>query len=609
MAPSAAVLVGCGSRGQAHARALADSDRFELAAVCDLDAERARETAETFGIDDWYADLDEAASTVDPAHVSTVTPPTIRASIVADVLAHDVGSVLVEKPPANTLDELEEIEALADDADARVTVCYETLWAEEIRAVREWLREGRLGDVRRLVGTTKGGLAGQGSHFLHMLDWLRGTTPETVRAFAEGHRSLDPGRNAQVPDHSEPHDTVLELDYGDERAFCHFGKEAPDEPAQAGTYWLEYRLDVVGTGGHASFVHGDHAQATFADGTTEHVDARDFDAGAYMTRGLYDALGAVLDGERADHPADLDSALAAARTADAAMRSAKRGRAIPPARSPPPGPTTNERLRRSLAARTPVTVSTLMFGERDRETTLSALADAGVEAVDLWGMSMFADHVDPGDPAAVRADLDRYGLECPVVSVFDDPPVGEKLDVAAAVGAETVVMGGHTPDRPETFDADELETWLDRAAGNDLTLAFENHLDTLETVDEMASLLEALDHEAAGICLAPTHLRLAGGRVEEALSRLGEDVAVVFLWVVEPGLDRGDADAFWWERADSQVPGGGGGVDFEHLLDLTVEHCPEAHWTMCYHGTEEWSTERIRESVARGVRYVEARRP
>jgi predicted dehydrogenase/sugar phosphate isomerase/epimerase len=605
-----AVLAGCGARGQAHARALTDSDRFDLRAVCDLDADRVAETAREFDVTARFTDLDEAIAETDPTHVSCVTPPTVRSGVVAPVLDSGVDSVLVEKPMANTFEEVRELETLATEAGARLTVCFETLWADEIRALKRWLDDGRLGDVRRLVGTTKGGLTAQGSHFLHMLDWLLEDTPEEVRAFAEGPAGLDPGTNPWCPGHAEPVDAVLEATYpSDERAFCHFGAHAPDEPAQAESFWLEYRLDVVGTDGHAQFVHGDHARATFADGSTEYVEARDFDEDAYMTRGLYDDLGAALAGKTDSHPADLDSAVAAHRSIDAAMRSAERSRAIPQGREPPVyGSDTTERLRRALLAAKPLTVSTLMYGERDRATTLDALADLGVESVDLWAMSAFADHV--GDDAAdeIADALDRRGLDVPVVSVFDDEPVEPKLETAAALDAEAVVMGGRTPDRSETWDPGQLREWLDRAAEHDLTLAFENHLDTLETVDEMGALLDALDHPAAGVCLAPTHLHLAGERVEEALTRLGDDVAVLYLWDMEPGATRADADDVWWDRADSQVPGGGGSVDFERVLDLAVEYTPDAPWVMCYHGTEGWGRERIQQSIARGLRYVDARR-
>lgn len=45
-----AVQIGCGNRGQTHARVLTESERFEFAAVCDVDGDA------TSGLYDRFAD-------------------------------------------------------------------------------------------------------------------------------------------------------------------------------------------------------------------------------------------------------------------------------------------------------------------------------------------------------------------------------------------------------------------------------------------------------------------------------------------------------------------------------------------------------------------------
>jgi len=209
----------------------------------------------------------------------------------------------------------------------------------------------------------------------------------------------------------------------------------------------------------------------------------------------------------------------------------------------------------------------------------------------------------------VAADLDARAIEAPVVSVYDDEPVVPKLELAAELGADSVVMGGRSPERPDQWDLEQTREWLDAAHERGLTLAFENHLDSLETVDEMESLLDELDHPAAGICLAPPHLHVAGGSVEDAITRLNDDIEVFYLWDTEPGVTRETAGEMWYDRADSQVPGGGGAVDFERALDLAVEYCPDTHWVLCCHGTGAWDQDRVEQWIARALRFLEARRP
>jgi UDP-3-O-[3-hydroxymyristoyl] glucosamine N-acyltransferase len=129
------VQIGCGSRAQTHVGALSDSDRFELAAVCDLDRERAAETADRFDIEGVHTDLHEAVTSAAPAHVSVVTPPSVRLSVVTGVLDHDVDSVLLEKPLANSLEEAQAITDALAETEVRGTVCHQTPWSDELRAL------------------------------------------------------------------------------------------------------------------------------------------------------------------------------------------------------------------------------------------------------------------------------------------------------------------------------------------------------------------------------------------------------------------------------------------------------------------------------------------
>jgi len=324
--PLPAVQIGCGGRGTTHARALTSSERFDLQAVCDIDAERAGEFASEYGVP-CYEDADRALEAIDPAHVTFVTPPTVRRPLVETVLAHGPGSMLFEKPIANDIGEALAIADRVADSDTRVGVCHQHVWGQEHRALRGWIKDGQVGDVTRLTATTKGGLVGHGCHLFHKLSWLLGAEPTAVRAHCSGTDALDPA-DPDV-DHVQPTDATVELAYPDGvRVFCHLGPEAPDVPAQADSFWLEFRVDAVGDDGRAGLVLGSHADLVVPDGR-ERVEAPDFDTGGYATRGLYDdfAAWAVSGG---DVPASFDAAMAAHRVIEAAMRSHLDGEAVDP---------------------------------------------------------------------------------------------------------------------------------------------------------------------------------------------------------------------------------------------------------------------------------------
>ena len=321
--PISTIQIGCGGRGSSHARALTDSERFDLRAVCDIDAELARVFADEYDVPAWYEDVDTAIEEIDPDHVTFVTPPTVRLPLVEQVLDHEPTSMLFEKPIANDFDEALAIEERVAASDTRVAVCHQHVWGGEHRALKEWLDAGTIGEPVRLTATTKGGLAGHGCHLFHKLSWFLGAEPKTVRAHCSGTDSLD-------GDHVQPDDATVELAYpGGVRVFCHFGPEAPDVPAQADTFWLEFRVDAIGDDGRAGLVLGSHADRVDASGR-DRVEVPGFDTDGYATRGLYDDLAAwVVDG--GEFAADFEAAMTAQRVIEAAMRSHIDGEAVDPA--------------------------------------------------------------------------------------------------------------------------------------------------------------------------------------------------------------------------------------------------------------------------------------
>jgi predicted dehydrogenase len=326
--PIPTVQIGCGGRGNTHARALTDSDRFDLRAVCDIDADRAETFAEEYDLPAWYTDADTAIETVDPAHVTFVTPPRIRLPLVEQVLVHEPASMLFEKPISNDFGEALTIADRIEASETRVAVCHQHIWGREHRALRGWLDDDRIGDVRRLTATTKGGLSGHGCHLFHKLSWLLDANPTAVRAHCSGTDELDP----DDPDvgHVQPTDATVELVYPDGvRAFCHLGPEAPDVPAQADTFHLEFRVDAVGDDGRAGLVLGSHADCVGRDGG-DRVDVPGFDTDGYATRGLYDDLAAWVAHGR-DFPSDFETAMRAQRVIEAAMRSHLDGTGVDPA--------------------------------------------------------------------------------------------------------------------------------------------------------------------------------------------------------------------------------------------------------------------------------------
>lgn len=137
-------LVGTGSVARLHAEAVAAHPRADLVAVTDHSRDAADSFAATWGVASVYDDLDGLLAAEHPDVVLVCTPPgahhgQVLASFAAG--AH----VVVEKPPASSLDDLDEMRAAADAADRRLAVVFQQRTGTAAAHARRLLRDGSLG--------------------------------------------------------------------------------------------------------------------------------------------------------------------------------------------------------------------------------------------------------------------------------------------------------------------------------------------------------------------------------------------------------------------------------------------------------------------------------
>jgi len=241
------------------------ADGLELAAVCDLDEERLSKTAKRYDVPSSYTDPDEALEREDPDHVSAVLPPAQNLPVVKDILVHEPDSLIIEKPVGPTLHRAEALEEVAADVKTDLTVCHQHIYLDEAQALKQWIENGRIGDPQRVLVTSVGGPLGMGTHLMHMTNWLLDESPRTVSGHSEGAIRIG---------YHQPSDATLEVGYDtarDLRAYFRLGSDVQDVPEHEGKSWLDARIDVIGTEGHAEFVLSDHATLTSAPGGPETV--------------------------------------------------------------------------------------------------------------------------------------------------------------------------------------------------------------------------------------------------------------------------------------------------------------------------------------------------
>ncbi|MCH6470101.1 Gfo/Idh/MocA family protein [Sinomonas terrae] len=189
-------IVGCGAISRNHLEAFTAIPEARVVAVCDVDAARAQETAERWGIEHAYDSAAELLSSgVDI--VSVCTPHPTHEQVVLAAAAAGV-HVLCEKPIAVDLASAERMTAACDEAGVRLGVLFQRRFWPAAQRLRAAIEDGTLG--RPILGhasvllhrdpgyysawrgtwASDGGgvLMSQAIHHIDLLQWLMGEAVE-----------------------------------------------------------------------------------------------------------------------------------------------------------------------------------------------------------------------------------------------------------------------------------------------------------------------------------------------------------------------------------------------------------------------------------------------
>jgi predicted dehydrogenase len=110
-------VIGCGLVAASHLAALRKIARVKPVAVCDLNEPMARNLAKQFSVPHYFTDVSELLSNVHPHVCHITTPPRTHLPLALQVLQGG-SHLLLEKPAALSLGELDTITAAADQNKA-----------------------------------------------------------------------------------------------------------------------------------------------------------------------------------------------------------------------------------------------------------------------------------------------------------------------------------------------------------------------------------------------------------------------------------------------------------------------------------------------------------
>lgn len=193
-------LTGAGGMARTHAAAYAALDATDVAAVMDIDPERARALAGVHGAAA-YSDFDRTLEEIRPDIVDVCVPTPFHAEYVVRAAAAKPQGIVVEKPMGRTVDECDRMIAACRSAGVPLFVAHVLRFFPEFAAARAQVEAGAVG-TPAVVRTRRGGSFPRATNnwyarfeqsggavldlIIHDFDWLRWTFGDVERVFAKG---------------------------------------------------------------------------------------------------------------------------------------------------------------------------------------------------------------------------------------------------------------------------------------------------------------------------------------------------------------------------------------------------------------------------------------
>lgn len=165
-------VVGCGLISKLrHIPAYNKLKDLKIQAVCDLNEELAKETAEEFKIPKFYSATSKMFAEEDLDIVDICVPPQIHAAIAIEAMESGA-HVIMEKPMATKVSDCEEMIRISRKNNVQLSVVHNDLFHSPFIKAKELVSNGEIGDFRGIkifLSTPKHDMIDLKDHWYHKL--------------------------------------------------------------------------------------------------------------------------------------------------------------------------------------------------------------------------------------------------------------------------------------------------------------------------------------------------------------------------------------------------------------------------------------------------------
>ncbi|MEE2698244.1 MAG: Gfo/Idh/MocA family oxidoreductase [Pseudomonadota bacterium] len=146
--PLNVALIGCGRVAGHHCRAIAEVDGVELAAVCDLEIEKADAYGDEYGVPSYanYHDMFDGCPNIDIAAV--ITPSGMHLEHGLEMLSDYSKHIIMEKPTFMRPEDLKIAYSIADNAGLEIFPVFQNRYNKAVKSVKKAIEDGVLGEIR-----------------------------------------------------------------------------------------------------------------------------------------------------------------------------------------------------------------------------------------------------------------------------------------------------------------------------------------------------------------------------------------------------------------------------------------------------------------------------
>jgi len=186
MAKYKSAIVGCGRIGSlfskdklrsgvvTHAAAYKDNSDIELVAACDIDQGRLKDFGATWDVKALYTDFEEMLRSETPDIVSICTWDYTHYDLVLKAVDAGVKAIFCEKPISDNLEKADAMVELCKKNGVILAVNHSRRWDMFENKIREYIRSGKLGDIRSVSAYYTAGIMNTGTHLIDLLGFFFG---------------------------------------------------------------------------------------------------------------------------------------------------------------------------------------------------------------------------------------------------------------------------------------------------------------------------------------------------------------------------------------------------------------------------------------------------